>query len=56
MGKPYKVCPLCGAHLDACETCEDCKEREAKRLADLRKPKSPEQAAEPRRFEGQKAG
>lgn len=56
MGKPYKVCPICGANLDACEPCDDCKEREAERLVDLRKPKSQEQAAESRRFEGRKAG
>lgn len=54
MGKPYRVCPVCGAHLDACEACDDCKrERDAERSANLRKA---EAAEEPRRFEVQKAG
>lgn len=39
MGKPYRECPLCGAHLDAGETC-DCREPERKRPA----------AEEPRRM------
>lgn len=55
MGKPYKVCPLCGSHLDHGETCDCKRERDAERLADLRA-QDPKKAAEPRHFEGQKAG
>lgn len=37
MGKPYKVCPACGAHLDAGEICDCKRERDAERMANLRK-------------------
>ncbi len=39
MGKPYRECPFCGAHLDAGEMC-DCRERKQSRTA----------AEEPRRM------
>lgn len=56
MGKPYRICPLCGAHLDACEVCDDCRERDTAERAKLRKPGLAEQTAESRHFEVQKAG
>ncbi len=37
MGKPYRECPYCGAHLDAGETC-DCREpKREHRAAELRR-------------------
>lgn len=56
MGKPYRVCPACGAHLDAGEVCDDCRERDAEERANICKQGPAEKAAEPRHFEGQKAG
>lgn len=41
MGKPYKVCELCGANLDAGETC-DCKQIETE--AEVQDKRRPEEA------------
>lgn len=35
MGKPYRECPLCGAHLDAGEIC-DCKKPKQEHAAERR--------------------
>lgn len=43
MGKPYRVCPLCGANLDAGEIC-DCTQRADE--ADVQDERRPEEMRE----------
>lgn len=40
MGKPYRECPYCGAHLDAGEIC-DCRAERDSRAVTERKPPAP---------------
>lgn len=45
MGKPYRVCELCGANLDAGEIC-DCKQQTAEQAAqDKRRPEEMRESA-----------
>lgn len=40
MGKPYRECPHCGAHLDAGEIC-DCRTERERRAVIEREPPAP---------------